>query len=212
MKRFSMALIVGTVFLIGSVGVSEAFWGKKEKTQTQKAAETQVKEAQPAAAPAVEAKEAPAQEQAAVPQEEKKVEAAPAPPPVSEKDLEKKRVMKDKARQAIDGNQWEVSVIAMSGKGEKTPDALIFKDNKFSSKEYAQKGYAPSNYTISLTDDGRAVVETMQSEEKQGICFWRVEFDDKFAGLTGVLSRQLSENKTEDYSFVSTGKTPIPKE
>ncbi len=218
MKRILMTAIWAAVFFLGVVSVSDAWWGKKAKGTPEGAAD--VKEAVQAEAPApakaekAQVAEAPEAKAPVEPVEEVKEEEKPAPSPppsVDRKEMDKKRAMKDKRRKAVDGNQWEISVISMTGKGEKTPDALVFAENKFSSQEYEKKGYAPSNYTVSITDEGKTVVETMQSDEEMGILFWRVEFDEDLAGCRGVISRQISENKTDDYSFVSTAKKPVVK-
>ncbi len=203
MRRVLMGGILAAGFVLCVVSASYAWWGKKAKEAPASTKEVARVEASVRAEEAVPA--APAEE---IKEEER---PAPVPPAVSTEDLAKKRAQKEKKRKAIDGNQWEVTVIPMSGKGEKTLDTLVFSDNKFFSQVYEKKGYAPSNYTVSLTDEGRPVVETMQSEEKMGILFWRVEFDENLAGCRGVISHQVSENKTEDYSFVSTGKKPVVK-
>ena len=155
------------------------------------------------------AKAEPSESKTGVEPAEEKAAPAPAQPAVSDAELAKQRALKDKKRKALNNNQWEISVIPMTGKGEKTQDVLVFTGEKFSSQEYVKKGYTPSNYTLSLAADGGAVVESMQSNEGGGILFWRIELDSELAGCRGVLSNQLVENKTEDYSFVSTAKKPV---
>jgi len=215
MRRILVTCVLVMGLLLGVVSLASAWpWAGKDDAAgpvVQEAVQEPV-QAKASAKPVVKERKAPAPPPAVVPVKKKKVgavKAAPVRSAVDQKALARKRALKDKKRKAIDGNRWEISMMAMSGKGEKMMDVLIFEDNKFSSRDYAGKGYAPSNYTVSLTDDGRAVVETMQSDDVMGICFWRVEFDDQLAGFNGVLSRQISENKTDDYSFKSSAKNPI---
>jgi len=212
MRRIAVVGIWVAAFVLYGIVEAHAWpWGRKAQEEA-KSPEAIAEVQAPAPAPA-KTEEAP-QPQAEAPKapapevKEEAKPAAPAPPSVDRKKLDKARAMKDRRRKAVDGNQWDVSVIAMSGKGEKAPDVLVFKENKFSSREYEKIGYPPSNYTVSITDDGNTVVETMQSNDELGILFWRVEFDKDLAGCRGVISRQISENKTEDYSFVSTAKKP----
>jgi hypothetical protein len=123
--------------------------------------------------------------------------------------VEKQRALRAKKRTEVNNNQWEIDVMALDGKGAKQKDLLIFKDNKFCSDNFSKSGFGPSNYTLSILDDGSVVVETMQSADKEGILFWRVELDPQLVACKGILSRQLGENKTEDYSFISVGKKPV---
>jgi len=211
MRRVLAVSVLGMGLILCAVSCACAWpWGGKAETKTKQAAAPAEAPAPPAAVQAQG--DRPAAEAPAPPvQEEEEVQAPPAPaaPVLSEAELAKMRAQKNKKREAVDGNRWDVAVVPLTGKGEKTADALIFADNKFYSEEYQKKGYAASNYTLSLADDGRVVVETMQSGEKMGIVFWRVEFDDKLTECRGVISCQLSGNKTEDYSFVSTAKRPM---
>lgn len=218
MKRVVMMGVLAAGFVLYVISPAHAWpWSKKKVEEKPKAAEevaeapaaANVEEAAMAEAPEAGAPVKPAEEAGEVKEEARP--AAPPQPPIDPKELERKRILKEKRRKAIDGNQWEISVIPMTGKGEKTLDVLLFDANKFSSQEYGKKGYAPSNYTVSIADDGTTVVETMQSDEKMGILFWRIEFDQDHAGCRGVISRQISENVTDDYSFVSTAKKPIVK-
>lgn len=123
--------------------------------------------------------------------------------------IDKDRMLREKKKSALNNSQWDVVVTALSGKGLKQNDVLTFYENKFSSDAYSKIGFNASNYTMTLQENGMAVVETMQTSEKEGIIFWRIELDPSVTECRGVLSRQLSTNKTEDYSFVSTSKKPF---
>ncbi len=164
------------------------------------------KKASPAAA-------APAKTDAkAAPAEEKASQAKPVVqsiPTLSPAELEKQRAQRDKKKGQLNNNQWDVDITPLSGKGAKLTDVLVFRDNKFSSDYFSKMGFAPSNFTVTIQDDGSVVVETMQSGEKEGIIFWRLELDKDLASCKGILSRQLADNKTEDFSFASSGKRPV---
>ena len=61
-----------------------------------------------------------------------------------------------------------------------------------------KSGYPASNYSLTLGGDGRAVWETMQTKEGEGVAFWRGEVEG--ATMRGVLSKHPTEGPAEDYS------------
>lgn len=122
---------------------------------------------------------------------------------------DKTRSLREKKKRELNDSQWEIEVLPLNGKGAKESDVITIKDNKFSSEEFAKKGFEPSNFTLSLQDDVFPVAETMQSSEKEGTVFWRVEFDSTLVSCKGIISQQLPGNKSEDYSFISTAKRPV---
>lgn len=133
------------------------------------------------------------------------VEAKKASAVQAKVDVTKVKAMREKKRKEINETQWPIEIVALSGKGSKQKDVLVFKENKLFSDEYAKKGFMPSNYTLSFQENGPVVVETMQTSDKEGIAFWRVELDQSLSSCKGVVSRQFTDNKTEDYSFASSG-------
>ena len=192
MKKIFLSVSILGIFLCFA-GLGECWsWGKKQDQPPAKADEqTTLVPAAPEAA----------------------ASSASAPiavvPAAKKADAEKTKGLRDKKKSDLNNTQWEIEVMALSGKGAKQNDTLVFKENKFSSAEFLKTGFKESNYTLSVLDGGMVVVETMQTSEKDGSIFWRVEFDASLSTCKGVMSRQLSGNKTEDYSFVSVVKKPI---
>jgi hypothetical protein len=151
---------------------------------------------------------------------------APVAPPQAVKEApkspkgaaDKMRALREKKKLALNNTQWEVEVSALSGKGSRQKDTFIFYENKFSAEEFLKKGYKPSNYTVTVQEDGSAFIETMQSSDKEGVVFWRLEFDPAMVSCKGLLSSQLPNNRSEDYSFVSVARklyvppAEVPKE
>ncbi len=151
-------------------------------------------------------KEQPAQQAAvavAIPQD---IKEAPKPSKVN---LNKEKLLREKKKSALNNSQWDIEVVALNGRGPKQKDILVFRDNKFSSENYLKQGFKDSNYTLTLLENDMAVVETMQTADKGGIIFWRIEFNTEVTVCKGVLSRQVTNVKTEDYSFVSIAKEAI---
>lgn len=114
----------------------------------------------------------------------------------------------------LNGHEWEVKLSSAAAPKEVTgTDVLIFKDQKFESKEMSAKGYNTTNYTISLQDGGPTVWETMQSDDKGHSIFWRGEWEGE--SMRGVMSKQSGDGKNEDYYFSSVSSKAVadtPKE
>jgi hypothetical protein len=130
--------------------------------------------------------------------------------PPSKAELDKMRATREKKRGELNNTQWELTVKPLSGKGKEQKNTLIFQDHMFSSEEFLKKGFQPSNYTLTVLDNGVVVVETMQTSEKEGLIFWRVEFDEPLTTCKGVFSRQLPHSKSEDFSLRSISRKLVP--
>lgn len=139
---------------------------------------------------------------------EKKGKSAPRPT-ISAADAEKARLLREKKRQELNNTNWDIDYIPTSGKGKTTPDLLTFENSRFSAATFLDKGFNQTNYTITVTADGKTVWETMQTSEKEGMAFWRGELDTDMTVMQGVVSHHHVDGKTEDFSFVSKGKRAI---
>jgi hypothetical protein len=193
------ALLAGLIFSFSLTFVSQGQcwpWSKKEA---------------PAASPqalAAPSQQEPAVIKAAAPASEEKA-AVKETPKMTKADMEKMRVLREKKKGELNNWSWDIDTALLSGKGAKQKDNITIQDNKFFSEGFVKEGFPASNFTLSVQDNGVTVVETMQTSEKKGMIFWRVEFDPTLAACKGILSRQLPGNKTEDYSFISTAKKPV---
>lgn len=190
-KVFWVLMIIGLL----SVSAREGHcwtWGKQKTSEEKKKT--------PAPAEPAAAQGQVQQPQATAPQ--------PAAKPAKPKKDSTDKLLETK-RKSLNNTQWDIDAVPLSGKGPKQPDVLVFRENKFSSEYFTKSGFGASNYTLSVLEDGVAVFETMQTSEKEGIVFWRGECDAAMASCKGVLSRQLPNNKTEDYSFATTSKKPV---
>lgn len=116
-------------------------------------------------------------------------------------------------RRRLNNTEWQVELRPLSGssspKDKKEADALLFKDNQVSIVGFEKKNFPPTNFTLSVQDDGIIVWETMQTSEKNGIAFWRGEMDGDMQRMQGILSYHLDEKTIRDYSFVSVSKGTI---
>lgn len=186
-----IAIVVGFVFACSNPGYAFT-WGKKKEAQPQKAVEQ--KQAKP------EVKKDASKQAAPAVVEEKKVDP---------KKLEQDRMLRQKKREQLDNSLWDIEISAMSGKEKPKKDALIFEGNKVNSDKFAKEGFGPTNYTLTVQGDGVTVWETMQTAANGQIIFWRGEIEPKMTSMRGVISKHVSNEKTEDYSFVSQERRGI---
>lgn len=126
--------------------------------------------------------------------------------------LERRKKLEDKKLE-INGSEWQVQVTMQGGaKGTLgTEDILRFQDGRFTSKSSENRGYTATNYTLTVSDaeTGPTVWETMQTNDKGEITFWRGEWIEK--SMSGAINRQLGEEKgNEEYSFSSSAMKSIP--
>lgn len=108
----------------------------------------------------------------------------------------------------LDGKQWEVAMYPSRGTGNETPilDKLTFTKGKVISERYSKDGFGPTNYTLSLKDDGTTTVwETMQNSSK-GALFWHGQVKRDTLVMRGIVSERppKAEKTTIDYNFGGT--------
>lgn len=103
----------------------------------------------------------------------------------------------------LDETQWEAEMVYVTEKGQKetSTDTLVFKDKKFISTEFEDKGYSPTNYSLTAEEDGTTKFGTMQVKDKE-TSFWKGEVKEN--ALTGSVHTQFPNGKTKTVYF--TGK------
>lgn len=110
----------------------------------------------------------------------------------------------------LNGGEWQVTLKSMSGKGAMDgSDVLTFQDNLFRSQASSKLGFTPTNYSLTVpeSEEGRTVWETMQTNSAGETMFWRGEWFEK--AMTGVITRQMEEGKSEEYNFSSSAMKEI---
>lgn len=127
-----------------------------------------------------------------------KTQPAPqaAPKAVSNKDQQIKE-----AQARLNGTQWTVELMPMSGEKPKagTKDTLIFDKGRIQSKQLAGSGFPATNYTLTVGDDGVAVWETMQTGQDTSVAFWRGELHGET--MRGILSKHPAKGNSIDMAF-----------
>jgi len=114
----------------------------------------------------------------------------------------KKEAELKKANEELSKNVWDVYLVPLADRKSKPQsDSLTFSEGKFTSKDKSEKGYASSNCTVTVQEDGTVVWETMQADAAGNVIFWRGELKDKI--MQGMLSTQPKDGKNQDFSFTS---------
>ena len=111
----------------------------------------------------------------------------------------------------LNGSSWEITLAPTDGKGKELRDELIFQNNQISLKGFSDKGFKPTNYTITPTaiEGNPAVWETMQTSDKDGLLFVRGEWKEKEQVMHGIISRQKEGEPSTDYNFTSQAKVTL---
>ncbi len=133
-----------------------------------------------------------------------------------QKTLEAKRLLVEEKRKRLNNTSWDIeiqpaaqSASTKGAKEKKEPDIIAVKDNQVAIDCYSKKGFAATNYTLTVQPDGSFTWETMQTSEKSGIAFWRGEIDAQLQKMQGVISYHIDDKTTRDFSFISTNKANL---
>jgi len=188
MKRL-VIFVAGACFVLACSTQANAWFGKKKADS---ASETQAVQSEKAAQPAPAVKK----------EQPKKVDKD------LQAKLDAKKQLVEKKRKEIDNTEWQIELAPLSGKGKKEADTLVFKGGQVGLSGYSKKGFAPTNFTLSVQEDGMVVWETMQTSEKSGIAFWRGEMADGQT-MRGIFSYHPDDKTTIDYSFISVAKKAV---
>lgn len=105
----------------------------------------------------------------------------------------------------LNGTEWTVTMTSSGSavKGKGVTDVITFGDGNVSSKNLKDEGFATSNFSLRMQEDGTMTWETMQTSEKAGFAFWRGDIGSDGI-MRGVLSKRDKKDKTTDFNFVST--------
>ena len=141
-------------------------------------------------------------------------DSVPTPVKLTEaeqKKFDERRKNIEEKRNELNGSSWELTLGLVGDPNAKgVRDTFTFQDGKFKSEGLSKRGFAASNYSISLpsSESEPAVWETMQTG-KEGLIFIRGEWEkDK---MQGTVSEQLDGGKkVNEYYFSTAARTAIP--
>ena len=186
MKRLFLGLLI-TGFLVTFNSKASAWWWQKEKKEAEE--------------------QQPVKQEPAIKQEAPKVPEVKHIDRQAQVDQDKKKQILARKLIMLNNTEWGIELAAATGK-EKRQVSLIFKDNKVSST-FSSTDFPATNFTPTYNEDGSLLLETMQTGEKQGVLFWRIEVSADMSSLRGLVVHQFPNNTTKDYNFVSSGKVPL---
>ncbi len=101
----------------------------------------------------------------------------------------------------LKSEEWEIKLIPVSG-GSEDRDILDFRQGKFVSEKLNLLGFAKSNYSEVVENNGRLIWETMQTGP-DGVASWQGEMRE--GRMRGTLSLRQKDKAPQDFSFISTG-------
>ncbi len=108
----------------------------------------------------------------------------------------------------LNGTIWEVELLSVAPDGSTHPirDKITFTGKSFQSHYFSSQGFSPSNYTVTVQDNGFITWETIQTNSKGETISWHGDWEGK--KMDGVLSHRSSNQNPEDFSFFSKGLNP----
>ena len=112
------------------------------------------------------------------------------------------RTREEMVRAQLDGTQWTLQLTPRNEKAKPKHDTISFDVNKVASERLSKSGYGNSNYSLTIGGNKVAAWETMQSDEKDGVVFWRGEFDGSM--VRGMVTERPAKGRSEDYTFSGT--------
>lgn len=102
----------------------------------------------------------------------------------------------------LNGTRWAVDIVYVDqgGAQDTQQDTLIFEDGQFYSEGFKKKGYEPTNYSLTVTEDDATNFGTMQNMDEES-AFWdgRVVGEVIGGSLHIVSDNGKNKNKKEYY-------------
>ena len=102
----------------------------------------------------------------------------------------------------LSGTRWALELQPMFGPKPEAPikDTLSFDGSQMTSERLGATGFPPSNFTLTVGDDGVTVWEATQMNPDEGITLWRGELHEHT--INGTVSACPLKGSTEDFIFV----------
>lgn len=131
--------------------------------------------------------------------EKKKGKAAAEVKQPSLSDAER-AVLAEGALTQLNNQSWTIKLVQQGAKKPKVEtDILTFSGHGVVSQFLSAKGFAGSQFSLSIQDDGSAVWETVQKTENEDITALRGEL--RGSAMNGTMSIRYKTGMAETYSF-----------
>jgi hypothetical protein len=143
----------------------------------------------------------------------KKTEKAPvhaAPPAAAGPAFNDSRRQEAKAREILIARDWMLYLTSVDGnKVMMDTDVVMFSDGKFSSRNFSTRGYAPSNFTITVGAEGLISWEVTQAADNGDIACWKGQLRDDV--MRGIVSLNTLKGQLQDFYFSNTAPEKKPE-
>ena len=105
--------------------------------------------------------------------------------------------------QDLNGTIWEVELISVSEDGSQKPikDKIKFDGKSFVSYYFSSQGFLPTNYSVTVQQNGFITWETVQRNPKGETVSWRGDWQGN--RMEGALSYRPAGMTPQDFSFMS---------
>jgi len=112
-----------------------------------------------------------------------------------------KRLLSEAAN--LDGTVWDVELIQTSAEGQKQriKDQIRFNGANFESYYFSSQGFASSNYTVTVHQDGTITWQAVQKNSKGEVVRWRGDWQGE--KMIGNLSYHRADAGPQGFSFMS---------
>lgn len=124
-----------------------------------------------------------------------------------EMQVARRQELAQKANQALESKEWIVGLTTTTKQGKRIVsgnDVFTFREGKIKSSNLSAQGFNESNFTLTVNDDGVAIIETMQvrnTKDGRDLTFIRAELNGNVLG--GVISIRPQKVQRTIYTFSS---------
>ena len=126
---------------------------------------------------------------------------------LSPEERQKRRDLIIKEKAGLNNTEWDIEVVPLGG-GSATKDTITFREKKVSLLGLSKKKFPPTNYTLTVQENGGVVWETMQTTTHGEVAFIRGEIDPAMETMQGIISFPKG-GVSEDYSFISVAQRTL---
>jgi hypothetical protein len=96
--------------------------------------------------------------------------------------------------------RWNITLIFFDKKGKKQikTDTLVFENKMVLANGFKKKGFSPTNYSVSVREDGTTTFSTMQIAGKE-TAFWRGEIYPGKTSMNGQIHVTTADGEMQEY-------------
>lgn len=102
----------------------------------------------------------------------------------------------------LNDTKWELKMVGTDAKGKKKEksDTLIFEKDTVIAESFQKKGFAATNYSVLVEEDGTTTLSTMQVSSKE-TAFWKADVSPGTDRISGKVNITPATGTPEQYIF-----------